>query len=91
MKSIVIGESVGYTVLQRGKTMNSIMEVAFSTMMHQRTQDEDIERLSARYEFVGRIAEEDIRKKYKDKSVAKIFTKGEQNPVKYIWKKNDII
>lgn len=61
---------------------------AFSTMMHQRVQEEEKEKLLKRYEFVGRIANENIRKKYKDKSMASIFAKGEQNPVKYVWKKN---
>lgn len=59
----------------------------FSTMMHQRVQEEENEKLLKRYEFVGRIANEDVRKKYKDKSVASIFSKGEQNPVKYVWRK----
>lgn len=39
-----------------------------------------------RYEFVGRIANEKIRNKYKDKSVAKLFSKGNQNPIRYIWR-----
>ena len=57
---------------------------AFSTMMHQRI--DNVEGLKSRYEFVGRIAPEDVRKKYKDKSVSNIFSKGEQNPIRYIMK-----
>lgn len=56
----------------------------FSTMMYQRV--ENPEELKNRYEFVGRVAPEEIRKKYKDKSVANIFSKGEQNPIRYILK-----
>lgn len=55
---------------------------AFSTMMCQR-QDQ-LETYQGRYEFVGRIAPEKIRKKYKDQSVAQIFSKGDQNPIRYI-------
>lgn len=60
---------------------------AFSTMMHQRIEDVNSDKLSSRYEFVGRIADDIVRKKYKDKSVSNIFLKGEQNPIKYILKK----
>ena len=42
---------------------------AYSTMM---TRDEERTR-PERYEFVGNIAEENIRNKYKDKSVSKYF------------------
>lgn len=55
---------------------------AFSTMMNHRVDNS--EELKNRYEFVGRIASDDIRNKYKDKSVANIFSKGEQNPIRYI-------
>lgn len=57
---------------------------AFSTMMNQRISDIEKEELRNRYEFVGTIAPADIRGKYKDKSVANIFSKGEQNPIRYI-------
>jgi len=57
---------------------------AFSTMMYQRV--EKPEELKSRYEFIGKLAPEDVRKKYKDKSVASIFTKGEQYPIRYIFK-----
>ncbi len=57
---------------------------AFSTMMHQRI--DNMEELKSRYEFVGRIAPDEVRKKYKDKSVSTIFSKGEQNPIRYIIK-----
>lgn len=36
-------------------------------------------------EFVGQIAEPEIREKYVGKSVATFYKKGEQNPVKYIF------
>ena len=37
-----------------------------------------------RWEFVGQVAEEDIRKKYLGKSVAHDFKPGAQNPIMYI-------
>ncbi len=46
----------------------------------------DKKRCKSRYEFVGSIADDDIRNKYIGKNVSKLFAKGEQNPIKYIWK-----
>jgi len=43
-----------------------------------------IEVLEDRIEFVGNIAEEKVRQKYKYKSVAHLYKRGESNPVKYI-------
>ena len=57
---------------------------AFSTMMYQRVDNP--EELKNRYEFIGRLAPENIRKKYKDKSVANIYSKGEKYPIRYILK-----
>ncbi len=48
----------------------------------QRTDDEDFAK--NRYEFVGRIADEPIRQKYRFKSVAHFFPKGCQAPFRYI-------
>lgn len=45
------------------------------------------EKSKPRYEFVGKIADTEIRALYVGKSVADIFTAGAQNPIKYIWKK----
>ena len=47
------------------------------------------ERCRSRYEFVGRIADADIRDLYVGKSAAGLFSHGEQNPIKYIWGKAD--
>ena len=44
--------------------------------------------LSPRYEFVGKIAAEDIRKKYVHKSVLSISSHGAQNPIRYIFGKS---
>lgn len=41
-------------------------------------------RLSERYEFIGNLAEEEIRKKYRYKSVAHYFKKGSANPIMYL-------
>lgn len=38
-----------------------------------------------KYEFVGKIAEETVRKKYVGRSVASFYQKGERNPIKYIF------
>ena len=37
-----------------------------------------------RWEFVGRVAEDKIRKKYFGKSVASYYKKGAQNPIMYV-------
>jgi hypothetical protein len=42
------------------------------------------ERLEGRFEFVGNIAPEEIRKKYRFKSVENYFEKGNSNPVMYV-------
>ena len=57
---------------------------ALSTYMN-RPNKLDFVNLKGRYEFVGRIADDDIRKCYADKSVRDFFTSGEANPIKYIW------
>lgn len=57
---------------------------AFSTMMCRKIDNNDKDR-KCRYEFVGKIAPDDIRKKYKNKSVANIFKKGDQSPIRYIF------
>lgn len=42
------------------------------------------DRLSERYEFIGNIAEDNLRKKYKYKTVSHYFKKGSANPIMYI-------
>ena len=37
-----------------------------------------------RWEFVGTVAPEAIRKKYVDRAVDRYFSQGNQNPVKYV-------
>ena len=39
-----------------------------------------------RLEFVGQVADENIRKKYVGKSVTSFYKRGEQNPIKYVLK-----
>jgi len=41
-----------------------------------------------RFEFVGQVADESIRKKYVGKSVTSFYKRGEQNPIKYILKQD---
>ena len=59
---------------------------ALSTYMDRdgKSKSDNVE---GRYEFVGRIANEEIRKRYADKSVRDFFSFGEANPIKYIWRK----
>lgn len=39
---------------------------------------------NSRVEFVGRVADDDIRKKYIHKNIVKIWSNGAQNPIRYI-------
>lgn len=43
----------------------------------------DAETPADRFEFVGEIAEENIRDKYIEKSIANLYRRGEANPIKY--------
>lgn len=62
---------------------------ANSTFMERTENDPDRDNLSdSRYEFVGRIAEESVRRKYVDKSVSGLYKKGEANPIKYVFGKS---
>lgn len=44
----------------------------------------DNDRIDERSEFIGNLAEPEIRKKYKGKSVAHYFKKGNVNPIMYV-------
>ena len=59
---------------------------ALSTYMGSR-EKRSPDDVKGRYEFVGKIANENIRKHYVDKSVRDFFAPGESNPIKYIWGK----
>ncbi|MBT4866155.1 MAG: hypothetical protein HON53_13715 [Planctomycetaceae bacterium] len=56
---------------------------AGSTMMSP-TYDHREHEAPDRFEFVGKLAAEDIRRKYVGKSIKQYFAKGAQNPIKYI-------
>lgn len=45
----------------------------------------DAEVPADRFEFVGEIAEENIRDKYIEKSIANLYRNGEANPIKYFY------
>ncbi|MCM1220430.1 MAG: hypothetical protein NC548_38690 [Lachnospiraceae bacterium] len=45
----------------------------------------DAEVPEGRYEFVGEIAEDEIRNKYIGKSMANLYRWGEANPIKYFF------
>lgn len=53
----------------------------------ERKDSRDAEGVADRYEFVGRIADVPVRKKYVDKSVSLFFPPGNANPIKYVWGK----
>lgn len=61
---------------------------AQSTYMDSRSNKLTSDEMEGRYEFVGKIADDDIRKRYANKSVKEFFSQGESNPIKYIWGKN---
>mgnify|MGYP000052286496 CR=1 FL=1 len=61
---------------------------ALTTLYQTRTKKDitlngEIE-MDGRWEFLGEVAEQNIRGKYINKSVAFIFSQGSSNPVKYI-------
>lgn len=47
----------------------------------------DAETPTDRYEFLGTIAENEIREKYVEKSIANLYRKGDASPVRYFLKK----
>jgi hypothetical protein len=59
---------------------------ALSTFMG-RSNSGTPETVGDRYEFVGRIADDAVRKKYVEKSVTAFFPPGNANPIKYVWGK----
>ena len=59
---------------------------ALSTFMD-RPMPFKIDNMDKRYEFVGKIANDDIKQRYADKSVKHLFKAGEANPIKYFWGK----
>ena len=59
---------------------------ALSTYMDRPIKN-PIETVKERYEFVGKIADDDIRKRYVNKSVKDLFSFGNQNPIAYYWGK----
>ena len=56
---------------------------AGSTMTRRDFSEKDY-RLAERHEFVGKVAPEQMRKKYLGKSVRQYLAKGSQNPIKYV-------
>lgn len=42
------------------------------------------ERISNRYEFIGEVANQEIREKYLNKSLKHLFKKGNSNPIMYV-------
>lgn len=56
---------------------------AGSTMTGRDFSEKDYQ-LDDRHEFVGKLASEQLRKKYLGKSVRQYLTKGSQNPIKYV-------
>jgi uncharacterized protein len=48
------------------------------------TRDPHADRVKDRYEFVGRVAREKLRKRYIDRYVGHTFRQGNQNPISYV-------
>lgn len=61
----------------------------YSTFTTRKIENVSEERKKTRYEFIGKIADNYIRELYLGKSVANLFSYGEQNPIKYIWGKEN--
>lgn len=59
---------------------------AYTTYLNRKDSlDHNSKKMQGRCEFVGKIADESVRKKYVGKSVSKLYKFGEQSPIKYIW------
>jgi len=58
--------------------------VAAGSTMTSRDYAEKEYELSERFEFVGKLAPDDIHRKYVGKSIKRYFAKGAQNPIKYV-------
>jgi hypothetical protein len=52
--------------------------------MRHNDKEEYYDPIQARWEFVGKIADEAIRNRYCGRSVADYFPKGAQNPILYV-------
>ena len=61
---------------------------AHSTLKNVTTLEPRPDKDVGRYEFVGNIAPNVIREKYVGKMVTDLFPQGNQNPIKYIWRKD---
>ena len=57
---------------------------AGTTFTVRKDEESGNEKLNGRWEFIGNLAPEDIRKKYRYKSVEHYFEKGNSNPVMYV-------
>lgn len=49
----------------------------YATQIHRRAPPD-------RWEFVGRVADGETRAKYRNRSVRQYFTRGNQNPIRYV-------
>ncbi len=82
--------SAEYAFAIQGGIVRGVYEIAqwFPAGTTYRTNDQHGERRHdadpTRFEFVGHLAEPDIRKRYLHKSVEDYFAQGAQNPIKYI-------
>lgn len=99
--NIAKAEKVNYVFSVYGGIVLEVYQVSgwfeeLATMMHSRPEasdnpyDSDCDEEGAgskRYEFVGRIAPEVIRKKYLFKSVEDFYSNGKRNPIRYIFNK----
>lgn len=80
-----MNEGEGYT-LEYKESVNSLSDSVFETVSSFSNRYGGYILLGVKV-FKGRIADEEIRKKYLDFSVAGLFKKGEASPVKVIMKR----
>jgi len=57
---------------------------AYTTMRNYPRPEGQRDKIDGRYEFVGSVAADEIRKRYVGKIVSDLFPKGNQNPIKYV-------
>ena len=81
-------ESVRYAMSVYRGIVREVYEVAGWVPGGWSSRSDDLKgrrpREKGRWEFVGVVAEDKIRERYVGKSVANYFTKGAQNPIKYV-------
>ena len=82
-------EKTKYALAISGGIVREVYEIAGwfkggSTAYFSRESFPEDESWQERVEFVGRVADDTIRNKYIWKDISKLYSNGEQNPIKYV-------